>query len=171
MTVAAPTGGTAVPRGYRAGMTPLSAHFTLEELTVSSAADEAGIENRPTSEHLVNIMQFLVPGLEQVRALAKAPVVVLSAYRNPQVNRLVGGTPTSAHPLGLAADIRIAGQSALATARMIHAAMHRRALQVDQLILESGRRVVHVSFDPRFRMMAGHQPGKARTPIDWGYFR
>lgn len=151
-------------------VTPLSRNFTLEELIVSSAADAAGISNQPTPQHLANMVQFLVPGLEEIRTLAKAAVVVTSAYRNPQVNKLVGGTPTSAHPQGFAADIRIAAQSSLATARMIFEAMRTGKLAVDQLILESGRRVVHVSFDPRLRGMAGHQPGPAGTPIDWKFF-
>jgi hypothetical protein len=72
--------------------------------------------------------------------------------------------------MGFAADIRIAGLSAWATARLIAEAMKANALRIDQLILESGRSVVHVSFDTRFRMMRGHQPGGPNTPIDWNYF-
>lgn len=150
----------------------LSEHFWLDELLVSSTADEHGISNEPERAHLENMRRYLAPGLEQVRALIGGkPIVVLSAYRNPEVNRLVGGTPTSAHPLGLAADIRAAGLSSIELARRIAAAMAAKALRVDQMIWESGRSVVHVSFDPRARMMAGRQAGGPGTAINWRYFR
>lgn len=149
----------------------ISKNFTLDELCVSSTADEHGIKNTPTEAHLANMTKYLAPGLEIVRSICGHRVIVVaSAYRNPQVNRMVGGTPTSAHPMGLAADIRVAGLSSLETARLIAGAMKRRELKIDQLILESGRSVVHVSFDPRARMMMGHQPGAAGTPINWRYF-
>lgn len=150
----------------------LSEHFWLDELLVSSVADERGISNEPLPEHLENMRRHLAPGLEQVRAIAGGkPIVALSAYRNPEVNRLVGGTSTSAHPLGFASDIRAAGLSSLELARRIAAAMTAKAIRIDQLIWESGRNVVHVSFDPRARMMAGRQAGGPGTPINWRFFR
>jgi zinc D-Ala-D-Ala carboxypeptidase len=150
----------------------LSEHFWLDELLVSSAADERGIANDPEAAHLANLRGHLAPGLEHVRGLiGSKPIVVLSAYRNPEVNRLVGGTATSAHPQGFAADIRAAGLSSLELARRIAAAMAAKALRVDQMIWESGRNVVHVSFDPRARMMAGRQPAGPGTPINWRYFQ
>ena len=148
----------------------LSPNFTLEELTVSDTARRLGIPNTPIAVHLANMKVYLAPGLEMVRALVRKPVRVNSAYRNPEVNRRVGGTPTSAHPMGYAADITVDGMTAEDLARAIAAAMKARTLKIDQLILESGRKVVHVSFDPRARGMRGHQPGAAGSPIDWGYF-
>jgi putative chitinase len=150
----------------------LSEHFWLDELLVSSVADERGIANDPQPAHLENMRRHLAPGLEQLRALIGGkPIVVMSAYRNPEINRLVGGTATSAHPLGFAGDIRAAGLSSLDLARRIAAAMTAKAIKIDQLIWESGRNVVHVSFDPRARMMAGRQAGGPRTAINWRYFR
>jgi putative chitinase len=148
----------------------LSDHFWLKELLVSSKADQLGIENKPTKAHLANLRNRVAPGLELVRAVCgNRPIAVTSAYRNPQINALVGGTETSAHPMGLAADIRVAGLSSYTTAKLIAEAM-LEGLRIDQLIWESGRNVVHVSFDPKFRMMRGHQPGGPKTPIDWTYF-
>lgn len=151
--------------------TQLSRHFTLEELTHSDTAVAHGIANTPTAAHLFNLKQYTAPGLEQVREICGGTAVnVHDAYRNPQVNALVGGTPTSAHPLGFAADIDVPGQAPAETARLIAAAMKAGKIKIDQLIFESGRGTVHVSFDFRFRGMRGHQPGKPGTPIDWGYF-
>ncbi|HEY5721109.1 MAG TPA: D-Ala-D-Ala carboxypeptidase family metallohydrolase [Allosphingosinicella sp.] len=148
----------------------LSDHFWLKELLVSSTADQLGIENKPTRAHLANLRNRLAPGLEAVRSVCgNRPIAVTSAYRNPRINAIVGGTATSAHPMGFAADLRVSGLSAWTTARLIAEAM-LDGLKIDQLILESGRSVVHVSFDPRFRMMRGHQPGGPGTAIDWAYF-
>ena len=149
----------------------LTEHFWLKELLVSSTADRLGIENRPTAAHLANMRKHLAPGLEKVREICgNRPVAVTSAYRNPKINRLVGGTPTSAHPQGYAADIRVSGLSALKTARLIADAMADGRVSIDQLILEGGRSVVHVSFDPKARMMRGSQPGGPGTFIDWDFF-
>lgn len=149
----------------------LSKNFTLAELCVSSKAEQAGIDNDPTPEHLAMMQKYLVPGLEHIRSICGDRAMVLtSAYRNPRVNQLVGGTPTSAHPQGLAADLRVAGLSSLATVKLIAEVMAARQIKIDQLIWESGRNVVHVSFDPRARMMRGHQPGGPGTPINWNFF-
>lgn len=152
-------------------MTQLSPHFTLEELTHSDTATRHGISNMPLPAHLANMKAHLAPGLEALRALlGGGPLNVHDAYRCPDVNHLVGGTPTSAHPLGLAADIDVPGQAPEATARAIAAAMKGGGIRIDQLIFESGRNTVHVSFDPRARGMMGRQPAGPGTPIDWEYF-
>lgn len=149
----------------------LSEHFTLEELVVSSKADALGIANTPRPQHLEHMKQRLVPGLEFIRAaLGGRSIVVTSAYRNPEINEMVGGTPTSAHPMGFAADIRVAGLSSLATSRAIAEQMKSGAIKIDQMIWESGRSVTHVSFDPRARGQMGHQPGGPLTPINFHFF-
>lgn len=160
--------------------TYLSRHFTLEELTHSDTAIEHHIDNTPLPEHRANMDNWLVPGLEQTRhELGDEPMNIHDAYRCPEVNHLVGGTSTSAHPDGFAADWDRPGQTPLQSARIIAAAMKAGRLKIDQLILESSRGTVHTSFDPRgakpgqpsrARGMMGHQPGGPGTPIDWAFF-
>jgi uncharacterized protein YcbK (DUF882 family) len=53
----------------------------------------------------------LLDGLEALRTLAGAPVVINAGYRCPQHNQEVGGVPNSEHTRGLAADIRLPGLS------------------------------------------------------------
>ena len=43
------------------------------------------------------------------REEAEEPIVITSGYRSPEVNRAVGGSPTSNHLSGCAVDIRCAG--------------------------------------------------------------
>jgi zinc D-Ala-D-Ala carboxypeptidase len=158
--------------------TQLSRHFTLEELTHSDTAVKGGIPNTPLPEHLHNLKTYTAPGLEQVREIAgNVPIDVHDAYRCPSVNHLVGGTPTSAHPEGFAADISVPGQTPLQTARLIAAAMKAGKIKIDQLILErTPPSAVHCSFDPRIgregrpRGMMGHQPGGPGTLINWHFF-
>jgi zinc D-Ala-D-Ala carboxypeptidase len=150
-------------------MTKLSDHFTLAELTVSSKADQMGIANTPTAEHLENL-KHTAAGLEKVRSiLGDCAVVVTSGYRNPTVNAAVGGVKNSAHALGHAADFRAAGFSAFAAAAKIRDAQKAGQIEFDQLILESSRRIVHISFDPnRKRNQVLTQAGGPGSPVQKG---
>src|SRR5437879_2291979 len=96
----------------------LTEHFSLEEFTLSSTALALGIENKPLPEHLVNL-QNLAEKMEAVRALFNKVIEITSAYRNPQVNKAVGGVPNSAHALGHAADFHVHGLDDLSAAKVI----------------------------------------------------
>jgi hypothetical protein len=110
-------------------MTP---NFTLAELTVSETAERHGIDNTPTPEHLENL-QRLAEFLETVKAaLGGKPVMINSAYRGPAVNEKVGGSKSSQHMVGCAADIRIPGMNPDQVCRAIIEAN----LPFDQLIRE-----------------------------------
>ena len=110
-------------------MTP---HFTLAELTASEAAERHGIDNTPTPEHLENL-QRLAEFLETVKTiLGGKPVMINSAYRGPAVNEKVGGSKSSQHMIGCAADIRIPGMNPDQVCRAIIEA----GLPFDQLIRE-----------------------------------
>jgi putative chitinase len=137
----------------------LSAHFSLEEFTISSKALSMGVKNQPTPPHLENLKR-LAARMEDVRALFNAPIEITSAYRNPQVNAAVGGVPTSAHALGHAADFHVDGLSDLEAAKRIRDS----GLKFDQLIHEKNR-CVHISFDPRLRGDVLRQPGGAGSPV------
>lgn len=121
----------------------LTEHFTLNELTVSQEAVRAGLDNTPPPD-LVDALRFLAATLEDVRLLLSTPVIVTSGYRSAEVNRLVGGSPNSAHCDGFAADF-IAPRygSPAAIARAIEAS----SIHFDQLILEFGR-WVHIGVHP-----------------------
>jgi hypothetical protein len=128
--------------------TLVTEHFFLDEFLVSEKAEKFGIPNTPTTAHLKNIEKLLAPGLEMVRSILDSrAIVITSAYRNPKVNKIVGGTSTSAHPKGFAADIRVAGLTHFTVAHRLAAS----SLKFDQLILEISRNIVHISFDPRLR--------------------
>jgi hypothetical protein len=122
----------------------LSAHFSLEEMT---ATQQRGLDNRPP-DSVLKRLKATVLVLEEVRTLlGDAPVLITSGYRSPAVNRAVGGSPTSAHMRGEAADfICPRFGSPLAICRAIAAS----DLRFDQLIEEAGA-WVHLGLGGRWR--------------------
>lgn len=112
--------------------TPLSEHFTLEELTASETAERFNIDNTPMPEHLNNLVR-LAEFLEEIKKLLGGkPVMINSAYRGPAVNEKVGGSKSSQHMVGCAADLRIPGMTPDEVCRAIIAS----DLPFDQLIRE-----------------------------------
>ena len=94
----------------------LSEHFTLGEFMISRSHPD--IYNIPTHEAIENLKR-LCQWLEALRAryneryCNNEPIVITSGYRSPQLNRKVGGAPTSNHLTGCAADIRVYGKEQL----------------------------------------------------------
>ena len=127
----------------------LSANFTLKELTKSDTATRLGLDNTPDEQALENLKILCEKVLQPVREHFGKSVTVNSGYRSPESNAAVGGSKTSDHCKGQAADIEIVG---VANADLAQWIMDN--LEYTQLILEfytsgipdSGW--VHVSYDP-----------------------
>ena len=110
-------------------MMPLTAHFTLEELTVT---DHRSLDNTPNDQEKANLMRLAV-FLELVKvALGGKPIMVNSAFRSKAVNDAVGSKDTSQHRVGCAADLRVPGMTPDQVVRAVLAAN----LPFDQLIRE-----------------------------------
>lgn len=127
----------------------LTANFSLEEMTKSEAALRMGLDNTPSNIEIENLRLLAVAVLQPVREHYGKGVKVNSAYRSPESNAAVGGSKTSDHCKGMAADIEIPGVPNAELAQWI-----MDNLEYTQLILEfytpgipdSGW--VHVSYDP-----------------------
>jgi uncharacterized protein YcbK (DUF882 family) len=61
----------------------------------------------------VMLHPLLLNKLVEFRAIIKKPIYITSGYRCSEYNQKVGGIKSSYHLLGLAADIKIEGVSAL----------------------------------------------------------
>lgn len=126
----------------------LTAHFDLDEFTISQEAARKGIDNTPSADVVENLY-ILAVALEEIRERLGQPIVISSGYRSPDLNAAVGGVPNSAHVLGFAADLTCPGfGSPLTVARAI-ASMP--GIRYDQIIYEFGS-WCHISVDPRGRM-------------------
>jgi zinc D-Ala-D-Ala carboxypeptidase len=109
----------------------LSPNFSLEELTFSQVASRRGLDNTPplkVKENLERLAFFL----EQVRKIFNKPLLISSGYRSREVNEAVGGSKTSQHCEGCAADFNVKGMSPDAVVRAIVA----NDIPYDQVILE-----------------------------------
>lgn len=128
----------------------LTQHFNLTEFTRSQKALELGISNEPGPTHLRNL-QLLAEHLEKVRALLGQPMDISSAYRSPPLNVAVGGSSTSDHANGLAADFT---SKRFGSVRLVCEAIATSPLHFDQLIYEqeyNGVQWVHIGFGHRMR--------------------
>ena len=127
----------------------LSANFTLKELTKSDTATRLGLDNTPDDEALENLKTLCEKVLQPVREHFGKSVTINSAYRSPESNAAVGGSKTSDHCKGMAADIEIAG---VANADLAQWIMDN--LTYSQLILEFYTQGIpdsgwcHISYDP-----------------------
>lgn len=117
-------------------------YFTIGELCASSTADARGIKNTPMLQEAGNLKALADNVLDPVREWYGKPIYVNSGYRCPQLNRMVGGKPTSQHLKGEAADITAGSKE---ENRKLFAYI-RANLTFDQLIDEKNFSWVHVSF-------------------------
>jgi hypothetical protein len=111
--------------------TQLTAHFSLEELTASATARDNGFANLAPADALRNLIR-LADVLETARTALGCALLVSSGYRSPALNAAVGGSRSSAHLDGRAADFRPAAgtlEDALAT-------LVASTVLYDQLIIE-----------------------------------
>ena len=110
----------------------LSPHFTYEELIVT---DHREFDNTPNQSELQNLFR-LSEFLEVVKTVLDGrPIMVNSAFRSKAVNDACGSRDSSAHRLGLAADIRVPGL----TPDQVTRALIDSKLPFDQVIREFDR--------------------------------
>lgn len=112
----------------------ITEHFTLGEMLRSAAASRLGLDNTPESDEIYENIKKTCEALEIVRAYYGKPINVLSCYRAPEVNQAVGGSKSSAHMKGLAADFTIAGIPNIE----ICSAISALGIAFDQIIYEFG---------------------------------
>ena len=127
-------------------MTQLSQSFTLQELVFSQTAARDGIDNTASAAQVRALRGLCANILQPLRDSVGKPLVVSSGYRCPRLNRAIGGSATSQHMEGRAADIVC---FSLDTKKLFKRVLELK-LPFDQLIYEGGRQSiwVHVSFDP-----------------------
>ena len=120
----------------------MNLNFTISELCKSDTATKNGIKNTPTLTQVDNMLNLIVYTLQPIRELFNKPVIISSGFRNPQLNKLVGGKANSQHLEGKAADFNIQGE----TVAGIIFKIQTSNIEYDQLINEYDR-WVHISFN------------------------
>lgn len=123
----------------------LSSNFFLIEFTTSQTASRLGINNTPSPTVIENL-KVVADGLEKIRSLLKAPIFISSGYRSLELNRKVGGSPTSDHVYGYAADFTC---NKFGTPYEIVKVLKNSGIKYDQILCEGTW--VHISFSPKMR--------------------
>jgi len=108
----------------------LSPHFTLRELTRTNVR---GVDNTPIPDDLANLTRLAIFFLEPVRAKF-GPLWVTSGFRCWRVNKAIGGSQTSAHMAGRAADFVPLGPWAVGA--VVEWIVDESGLEYDQVIEE-----------------------------------
>jgi len=126
--------------------TPVTLHFTIEELYASETAKRLGIDNKPNVQMMINLVYLAAYVLEPLRTAMGEPIKISSGFRCQALNKAVGGVWNSQHVKGQAADICIDGDLKKGKKWFDYIKNH---LPFDQLIWEhdkNGTYWIHVSF-------------------------
>lgn len=119
-------------------------YFTIKELTKSPTATKLHIDNTPNQEQLKNLELLVDNILDPLREKYAHPITVTSGFRCLKLNTSIGGSKTSQHMKGQAADIKGYDNKKLFE--------EAKKLNFDQLIWEFGNDEqpawIHISYNP-----------------------
>ena len=121
-------------------MERITDNFTMEEFTRSETAEAMGIKNEPGSRERLALVNLCAKLLQPLRDAYGKPIHINSGYRCPELNKAVGGVPTSMHQRGEASDLSIDGK-----AGDLLELIEENHLPFDQAILYRKRNFLHVS--------------------------
>jgi hypothetical protein len=137
-------------------------YFTIKELCASGTAKARGLDNTPGQQEVANLTNLVDYLLDPLREMYGKPIRVTSGYRSPKVNSAVGGSATSEHRYGMAADID-AGSKA-ENKKLFE--LIKNNFEYGQLIDERDYAWVHVSFNPsRMRNQGLRYNGSTYTTL------
>jgi len=126
----------------------LSKNLSLGEAIKSATAIKHGINNRPSGEHLSNLIQIANKVFQPLRDHFGKPIAVTSGYRSQELNDLIGGASGSQHSKGEALDLDADVFGGLENWEIFE--FIKNNLEFDQLIWEFGSDEnpdwVHVSY-------------------------
>lgn len=118
-------------------MLKITNNFSLAELTFTKQP----LPNAPCTIVIINLCWGVHQILQPLRNYIGVPVTITSGYRSAEVNKAVGGVPSSQHLTGCAADC------------VVYSAVFNKAidyitrnLPFDQLLI--GKSFFHVSWTP-----------------------
>lgn len=124
-------------------------YFSIAEFLRSDAAEKYQVSNIPDDEELLkvltNINTLVNSVLDPLRAMIGRPIIITSGYRSQRVNELVGGSKTSQHLTGKAADFHVRGF----TPQQMNVVYQtiQMLFDFDQLIFYPSKNIIHVSWN------------------------
>lgn len=118
----------------------LTKNFDLNEFTYSKTAVERGINNYPQAYEQGSLKNLCVNLLQPLRDALGESISINSGYRCKQLNDAVGGSKTSQHMRGEAADCAIKGNAADLLDLLI-----KLNISFDQALLYKSKNFLHLS--------------------------
>lgn len=124
-------------------------YFSIAEFLRSDAAEKYQVSNIPSDEELLtvlnNVNALVNSVLDPLRAMVGRPIIITSGYRSRQINELVGGSKTSQHLTGQAADFHVRGF----TPQQMNVVYQtiQMLFDFDQLIFYPSKNIIHVSWN------------------------
>ena len=124
-------------------------YFSIAEFLRSDAAEKYQVSNIPGDEELLkvltNINALVNRVLDPLRAMIGRPIIITSGYRSRRINELVGGSKTSQHLTGKAADFHVRGF----TPQQMNVVYQtiQMLFDFDQLIFYPSKNIIHVSWN------------------------
>ena len=121
-------------------------YFTMGEMMRSDTAARKGINNKCTKEDAERLKKLIENVLDPLREAYGKPIKVNSGYRCPELNKAVGGSKTSDHMKGCAADIVGTPNTKSENKRLFYLAQSI-GIEWKQLIEEKNFSWIHISYD------------------------
>lgn len=127
----------------------LSKNFTYEELIASTTASNKGIDNTPNEDQVAQLKLLCEKVLQPIRDKYNHPIIITSGFRCKALNKAVGGSNTSQHMMGQAADIKCTATTKAYLFNLILSMIKSGEIKVGQLIWEYGTKKepnwIHIS--------------------------
>ena len=120
-------------------------YFSFQEFERSDTAYRHGIDNTLPDKLKGNVAVLVDKVLDPLREAWGKPIAVTSGYRCAALNKAVGGSATSHHCKGMAADLTTGNR--VENRKLFQLIMDLK-LPFTQLIDEKNFQWVHVSLDP-----------------------
>lgn len=115
-------------------------NFELYEFIYSDVAKQRRIDNSPTFEVVDHLNELVNDFLQPLRYALGLPVNVSSGYRCLRLNSAVGGSSTSAHLIGYAADITCPLMAFNKFVNYVKDWVKKNNIKFDQLIIETDKK-------------------------------
>lgn len=123
--------------------------MNLKEFIHSETALRHGLDNTPSKEIIENIEWLYKKILDPLEYILGTKINITSGYRSPELNKIIGGSASSGHCLGCAADINVNDYTCTDLFLFIK---QKTQLPYDQLILEfPPTGWVHISYSRQQR--------------------
>lgn len=124
-------------------------NFELYEFIDSDVAKKKNIDNSPSFEIVDHLEELVEKFLQPLRNDLGLPINVSSSYRCSRLNSAVGGSSTSAHLIGYAADITCPLMAFSKFVNYVKDWVKKNNIKFDQILVETekatGKQWLHVA--------------------------